>query len=82
MSKRKRKRRSASQKILWAMSLIIVGSMVISLVFVALPSRPPASTRAHPYSGDLAYDHACCTANDGSSHACPIAIAHWASHRP
>lgn len=38
MSKRKSKTPSASQRILWVLSLIIVGSMVISLIIVALPS--------------------------------------------
>ncbi len=38
MSKRKGKAQSASQKILWVLSLTIVGSMVLSLIIVALPS--------------------------------------------
>lgn len=38
MSKRKGKSQSTSQKILWVLSLVIVGSMVISLFIVALPS--------------------------------------------
>lgn len=48
MSKRKRKQRSASQQILWFLSLVIVGSMVISLVIVALPSRPAPEPTLEP----------------------------------
>lgn len=45
MSKQRRKKRSRSQQILWLLSLLIVGSMVISLIIVALPTRPaPAPT--------------------------------------
>jgi predicted phosphodiesterase len=43
LTKSKRQKQSASQKVLWLLSVIIVGSMVVSLVIVALPS-PPAPT--------------------------------------
>lgn len=44
MTKRKRVRRTRSQQILWVMSLLIVGSMVVSLVIVALQPATPAPT--------------------------------------
>ncbi|MFC2030360.1 hypothetical protein ACFLWA_06490 [Chloroflexota bacterium] len=44
MSKRKRTKRTLSQKILWVMSFLIVGSMVVSLVIVALQPPTPAPT--------------------------------------
>ncbi|MGC9333026.1 MAG: metallophosphoesterase [Anaerolineae bacterium] len=40
MSKRKTQRRSSSQVIFWLMSMVLVGSMVISLFVVALPGPP------------------------------------------
>jgi predicted phosphodiesterase len=43
VSRRTRQKRSSSQRILWILSLFLVGSMVISLVIVALPG-PPAAT--------------------------------------
>jgi hypothetical protein len=56
VSKRKRQRRSRSQQILWLLSLVIVGSMVISLVIVALPSGPaptPLHQLPHPSQQSL-----------------------------
>jgi predicted phosphodiesterase len=45
LSKQKRQKKSSSQRILWLLSVIMVGSMVLSLVLVALPTRPaPAPT--------------------------------------
>jgi hypothetical protein len=38
VSKRRSKSQTTSQKILWLLSIVMVGSMVISLVIVALPS--------------------------------------------
>ena len=38
MSKRSRKKQSRSQQVLWLLSLVMVGSMVVSLGIVALPS--------------------------------------------
>jgi predicted phosphodiesterase len=43
VSRRTRQKQSSSQRILWILSLFLVGSMVISLVIVALPG-PPAAT--------------------------------------
>ena len=40
MSKRKSQRRSWSQIIFWLMSVVLVGSMVVSLIVVALPGPP------------------------------------------
>lgn len=42
MSRRKRskRRQSRSQQILWALSLVLVASMMLSLIIVALPSGP------------------------------------------
>lgn len=45
MSKRKSQQRSSSQVIFWLMSVVLVGSMVISLIIVALPG-PPEPTPA------------------------------------
>ncbi len=45
MSKRRGRKRSTSEKFLWVVSMIIVGSMVLSLILVALPGAPePAPT--------------------------------------
>ncbi len=44
MSKRKRVRRTFSQKIVWVMSFLIVGSMVVSMVIVVLQPATPAPT--------------------------------------
>jgi len=37
MSKSKRQKRSATQTLLWLLSLFLIGSMVISLIVVAFP---------------------------------------------
>jgi hypothetical protein len=45
VTKRKRRKKSWSERILWLMSLLIAGSMVVSLIIVALPTgRAPAPT--------------------------------------
>jgi hypothetical protein len=43
VSKGKRRKRSFAEKFLWGLSVLIVGSMVLSLILVALPG-PPAPT--------------------------------------
>lgn len=48
MSKRKQRNRSTSQRVLWLLSLVIAVSMVLSLVIVALPSRPVAAPTPLP----------------------------------
>ncbi len=48
MSKRSRQKQSRSQRILWFLSLLLVGSMVISLVLVALPGPPAPTPTAIP----------------------------------
>jgi len=44
VTKRKRGRRTLSQQIVWVMSLLIVGSMVVSMVIVVLQPATPAPT--------------------------------------
>jgi hypothetical protein len=45
VSKQKRRKRSWTERILWMMSLLIAGSMVVSLIIVALPAgRAPEPT--------------------------------------
>jgi 3',5'-cyclic AMP phosphodiesterase CpdA len=48
LSKRTRQKRSGSERILWILSLFLVGSMVISLVIVALPSAPAPTPTPYP----------------------------------
>jgi predicted phosphodiesterase len=48
LSKQTRRKRSSSERILWILSLFLVGSMVISLVIVALPSAPAPTPTAYP----------------------------------
>jgi predicted phosphodiesterase len=54
VNKRKRRKRSSSQRVLWLLSLVIAVSMVFSLVIVALPSRPvPAPTPLPTFTPSL-----------------------------
>jgi predicted phosphodiesterase len=48
VSKRRSKQRSRSEKMLWLLSLIVAGSMVVSLFIVALPSVFVGSPTAEP----------------------------------
>jgi predicted phosphodiesterase len=48
VSKRKSQRRSWSQIIFWLMSVVLVGSMVISLIVVALPGPPEPTVTPFP----------------------------------
>jgi predicted phosphodiesterase len=48
VSKRKTQRRSWSQIIFWLMSVVLVGSMVVSLILVALPGPPEPTVTPFP----------------------------------
>jgi predicted phosphodiesterase len=53
VSKRRSKQRSRSEKILWLLSLVVAGSMVVSLFIVALPSALRGAPTAEPTSTPL-----------------------------
>jgi predicted phosphodiesterase len=48
VSKRKSRKQSSSQRILWVLSLVLVGSMVLSLIIVALPGSPEPTPEPLP----------------------------------
>jgi predicted phosphodiesterase len=73
VSRRTRQKRSGSERILWILSLFLVGSMVISLVIVALPSAPaPTPT---PYPTFTPIPHPTATASPAPTKTAPAATA-------